>query len=316
MTCSTPSPAGSHHDPHSVLGMHLGTDAEGAPEWTIRARRPLAKSVTAVFADGTRVPLDARPRAASGKASDRATAARTSSSRPTTDAPDYAADDPYRLRPGDRRARPAPDPRGPSRASCGTCSARTSASIDGIDGHVVRGLGAERPRRARRRRLQQLGRRGARDALDGRQRRLGAVRSRRRRRARPTSSSSSRAAATGSSRPTRWRATRRCRRRRHPSSPIRRTPGPTRLDDRARRDASPSRSRCRSTRCTSARGGPGLVYRDVADQLIEYVHRRRASRTSSSCRSPSTRSAARGATRSRATTPRPAASARPTTCAT
>ncbi|HEX5729241.1 GlgB N-terminal domain-containing protein, partial [Microbacterium sp.] len=50
--------AGSHHDPHSVLGMHLGTDAEGAPEWTIGARRPLAQSVTAVFHDGTRVPLE------------------------------------------------------------------------------------------------------------------------------------------------------------------------------------------------------------------------------------------------------------------
>ena len=50
--------AGSHHDPHSVLGMHLGKDAEGAPEWTIRARRPLARSVTAVFGDGTRVPLE------------------------------------------------------------------------------------------------------------------------------------------------------------------------------------------------------------------------------------------------------------------
>ena len=34
--------AGSHHDPHAVLGIHPGTDASGAPEWTVRARRPLA----------------------------------------------------------------------------------------------------------------------------------------------------------------------------------------------------------------------------------------------------------------------------------
>ena len=44
--------------------------------------------------------------------------------------------------------------------------------------------------------------------------------------------------------------------------------------------------------------------------------RPRATRTSSSCRWPSIRSADRGATRSPATTPRPAGSARPTTCAT
>ena len=48
--------AGAHHDPHSVLGIHAGTDARGDAEWTVRARRPLAKSVTAVFADGTQVP--------------------------------------------------------------------------------------------------------------------------------------------------------------------------------------------------------------------------------------------------------------------
>jgi 1,4-alpha-glucan branching enzyme len=49
---------GAYHDPHSVLGLHRGTDAEGEAEWTVRARRPLAGSVTAEFADGTRVPLE------------------------------------------------------------------------------------------------------------------------------------------------------------------------------------------------------------------------------------------------------------------
>lgn len=43
---------GSHHDPHAVLGLH--PVAEG---WAVRARRPLAKTVTAVFADGERVEL-------------------------------------------------------------------------------------------------------------------------------------------------------------------------------------------------------------------------------------------------------------------
>ena len=31
---------------------------QGGAEWIVRARRPLAASVTAVFADGTRVPLE------------------------------------------------------------------------------------------------------------------------------------------------------------------------------------------------------------------------------------------------------------------
>jgi 1,4-alpha-glucan branching enzyme len=41
--------AGQHHDPHSVLGAHLGPDGV-----TIRALRPLATSVTAVLPDGSR----------------------------------------------------------------------------------------------------------------------------------------------------------------------------------------------------------------------------------------------------------------------
>ena len=47
--------AGQHHDPHSVLGAHLGPDGV-----TIRALRPLATSVTAVLADGTRHPMPHR----------------------------------------------------------------------------------------------------------------------------------------------------------------------------------------------------------------------------------------------------------------
>jgi 1,4-alpha-glucan branching enzyme len=44
--------AGQHHDPHSVLGAHLGPGGV-----TIRALRPLAASVTAVLPDGSRYPL-------------------------------------------------------------------------------------------------------------------------------------------------------------------------------------------------------------------------------------------------------------------
>ncbi len=43
---------GSHHDPHAVLGLHASGD-----DWVVRARRPLAASVTAVFPDGDRVAL-------------------------------------------------------------------------------------------------------------------------------------------------------------------------------------------------------------------------------------------------------------------
>jgi 1,4-alpha-glucan branching enzyme len=41
--------AGSHHDPHAVLGAHRTADGG----WVLRTRRPLAASVTARLADGT-----------------------------------------------------------------------------------------------------------------------------------------------------------------------------------------------------------------------------------------------------------------------
>jgi 1,4-alpha-glucan branching enzyme len=44
--------AGVHHDPHSVLGAHPGPGGT-----TIRALRPLARSVTVVLPDGGRVPM-------------------------------------------------------------------------------------------------------------------------------------------------------------------------------------------------------------------------------------------------------------------
>src|SRR5487761_2283105 len=47
--------SGQHHDPHSVLGAHLGPHGV-----TIRALRPLAESVTVVLPDGSRFPATHR----------------------------------------------------------------------------------------------------------------------------------------------------------------------------------------------------------------------------------------------------------------
>jgi 1,4-alpha-glucan branching enzyme len=44
---------GTHHDPHSLLGVHPGPDTT-----TIRALRPLAQTVAVVLPDGSRVPMD------------------------------------------------------------------------------------------------------------------------------------------------------------------------------------------------------------------------------------------------------------------
>src|SRR6478609_7583158 len=123
---------GSYHDPHGVLGLHAGEDGQGAREWTVRARRPLAQSVTAVFTDGTEVPLEhVRSGIWEGL--------RSGDPGPyhlvTTyeHAPDYVADDPYRHTPcgssatsttGTARATPcgrwAP-------AACGSSSSPRSA---------------------------------------------------------------------------------------------------------------------------------------------------------------------------------------------
>src|SRR5450755_4736611 len=46
--------AGTHYDPHSVLGAHPAPDG-GV---TVRALRPLAKTVAVVLPDGTRFPME------------------------------------------------------------------------------------------------------------------------------------------------------------------------------------------------------------------------------------------------------------------
>ena len=158
-----------------------------------------------------------------------------------------------------RRARPAPDRRGPPRASSTRSSARTSREVDGVAGTAFAVWAPNARVGQRRRRLQRLGRprctRCARSAPSGH---LGAVRARRRARARATSSRS--AAPDGSirlqGRPVRA-ARPRCRRRPasvvHALAPrVGATPSGSSAA-RAPRAARPSR--CRSTRCTSARGG-------------------------------------------------------------
>lgn len=87
--------AGAYHDPHSVLGIHSGTDARGEAEWTVRARRPLAKSVTAVFADGTEVPLE-HVRSGIWEGVRAGDAGRYHLVTTYDEGPDYVADDPYR----------------------------------------------------------------------------------------------------------------------------------------------------------------------------------------------------------------------------
>ena len=48
---------GRHHAPHAVLGAHPGKDAADRAVTVIRARRPLAETVEAVFDDGSRLTL-------------------------------------------------------------------------------------------------------------------------------------------------------------------------------------------------------------------------------------------------------------------
>ncbi len=89
---------GSYHDPHTVLGIHPDTDAEGGRTWIVRARRPLARSVTAVFADGTRVPLE-HVRAGIWEGTRAGALTRYELHASYAQGPDYIADDPYRHSP-------------------------------------------------------------------------------------------------------------------------------------------------------------------------------------------------------------------------
>ncbi|GAA1913415.1 1,4-alpha-glucan branching protein GlgB [Microbacterium aoyamense] len=81
---------GSYHDPHSVLGLHH--DGTG---WVVRARRPLAESVTAVFADGDRAPL-AHVRAGIWEGAHAGEPGAYELVTTYANGPDFVADDPYR----------------------------------------------------------------------------------------------------------------------------------------------------------------------------------------------------------------------------
>ncbi len=87
--------SGSHHAPHDVLGIHPDTDAAGAAVCVLRARRPLAQAVTAVFADGSEVPLrHVRYGVWEGVRAGAAAPYRIATTYP--DSPGFVADDPYR----------------------------------------------------------------------------------------------------------------------------------------------------------------------------------------------------------------------------
>ena len=81
---------GSHHAPHDVLGLH----ADGAG-WVIRARRPMAASVTAVTSAGVRIPLQHVRSGVWAGSTDQQPGAYEIVA--TYDgAPDHRVDDPYR----------------------------------------------------------------------------------------------------------------------------------------------------------------------------------------------------------------------------
>ncbi len=82
---------GSYHAPHDVLGPHQQPDGS----WVIRARRPMAATVTAVTADGADVPLaHVRGGVWEGETADQPAAYELVA---TYDGgPDFRSDDPYR----------------------------------------------------------------------------------------------------------------------------------------------------------------------------------------------------------------------------
>ncbi|MBB5632466.1 1,4-alpha-glucan branching enzyme [Cryobacterium mesophilum] len=84
---------GRHPQPHSILGQHALDRG-----WVIRARRPLARSVTAIRANGTRIPLK---HVAHGIWQARARGGGQSYTIETTyeSGPDWLAEDPYRFVP-------------------------------------------------------------------------------------------------------------------------------------------------------------------------------------------------------------------------
>ena len=89
---------GAHHAPHSVLGLHPHPRAADENTWVVRARRPLAQTVTAVFADGTMAPLT-HLRSGIWQGTYRGGPTPYRLVATYADAPAHTADDPYRHTP-------------------------------------------------------------------------------------------------------------------------------------------------------------------------------------------------------------------------
>ncbi len=203
--------AGYHPHPHDTLGQHA---LDGG--CVIRAVRPLASTVTAVRADGTRVALS---HVADGLWQGFAPGEGQAYTLETTydDGPAWDDGRPVPLRAHRRRDRPLPLGRGTARAAlAGARCALPPAR--GRRGHLLHGLGAARPGRARHRRLQRLERRLSRHASTRRQRRVGALRPRTHAGQRLQVRAAHAVRRVGDAVPTRWRGTPRSRRRPHPSS--------------------------------------------------------------------------------------------------
>ncbi|MDR6866012.1 1,4-alpha-glucan branching enzyme [Microbacterium resistens] len=90
--------AGTHHDPHSILGAHPEVDDEGRRSTTIRVLRPLAETVTVLLSDGGSVPLT---HAAEGvwEGSVRGAPGPYRVAATYENAPDWISSDPYRHEP-------------------------------------------------------------------------------------------------------------------------------------------------------------------------------------------------------------------------
>ena len=86
--------AGRHPQPHSVLGQH----ALAGGGWVVRARRPLAQTVTAIRANGTRIALHHIGEGIwQGRARGRGQSYTLETTYPS--GPDWTAEDPYRFVP-------------------------------------------------------------------------------------------------------------------------------------------------------------------------------------------------------------------------
>ena len=254
---------GVHRDPHQVLGAHPRGDVT-----VVRAFHPDALEVSIAHPGGV-----VRMKRVDGRGL-------FEGEVPVAHLPGYRLRYPHRRRrvgggrplplPADaRRARPAPHRRGDALPPVGAAR-RTRHRPPGRARHRVRGVGAAGARRVAGQRHQRLGRRAPCRCARSAPAACGRSSSPTSARACATSSASSAPTDAPCSRPTRWRAPPSRRRRRRAWSPSSTHTLDRRRVDRAPRGRRPHRcARCRSTRCTSARGGaapttPLLSYRELA----------------------------------------------------